>query len=145
MVKFLNCTLLTIISLSFVSRIALGANDCNPYDFCYESMGGRDPDWLGWEQSYNCGHDEAMFELSARHAGWSKNRAVIYFSASGAWSPSKCPKSNEPFGGPYCAETWNETLAGLPQWLPTVEDLAKERAALDKYYKKNPSAARFMG
>jgi len=43
------------------------------------------------EQSYNCGHDEGVFELTARWAGWSKEKGVAYFSASGAWAPNECP------------------------------------------------------
>jgi hypothetical protein len=30
-----------------VHNIAQAANNCNPSDLCYESMGGRDPDWVG--------------------------------------------------------------------------------------------------
>lgn len=30
-----------------VHNIAQSANNCNPSDLCYESMGGRDPDWVG--------------------------------------------------------------------------------------------------
>ena len=41
-----------------VHNIAQSANNCYPYDMCYESMGGLDADFIGWEQSYNCGHDE---------------------------------------------------------------------------------------
>jgi hypothetical protein len=33
-----------------VRNIAQGANNCIPYVFCYESMGGHDFDVLGWEQ-----------------------------------------------------------------------------------------------
>lgn len=33
-----------------VHNIAQGANNCIPYTFCYESMGGFDPDFMGWEQ-----------------------------------------------------------------------------------------------
>lgn len=33
-----------------VHNIAQGANNCIPYSFCYESMGGTDPDFVGWEQ-----------------------------------------------------------------------------------------------
>jgi hypothetical protein len=39
-----------------VNNIAQGANGCIPYTLCYESMGGLNPDFLGWEQSYNCGY-----------------------------------------------------------------------------------------
>jgi hypothetical protein len=41
-----------------VNNIAQGANNCIPYTLCYESMGGLNPDFVGWEQSYNCGHDD---------------------------------------------------------------------------------------
>ena len=97
-----------------VHNIAMGANACNPYDLCYESLGGVDPDWIGWEQSYNCGHDEGAFEVSARWAGWSKNPGVVYFSASGAWSPDKCPLNDKAVTGssvPYCDEDWKEADA----------------------------------
>jgi hypothetical protein len=36
-----------------VRNIAQGANDCYPSNYCYESMGGSQFDWVGWEQSYN--------------------------------------------------------------------------------------------
>ena len=46
-----------------VHNIAQGANNCIPYTMCYESMGGKDPDFVGWEQSYNCGHADDVFEV----------------------------------------------------------------------------------
>jgi hypothetical protein len=33
-----------------VHNIAQGANNCVPYILCYESMGGLNPDFIGWEQ-----------------------------------------------------------------------------------------------
>ncbi len=33
-----------------VHNIAQGANNCIPYILCYESMGGMNPDFIGWEQ-----------------------------------------------------------------------------------------------
>ena len=33
-----------------VHNIAQGANNCIPYNFCYESMGGMNPDFVAWEQ-----------------------------------------------------------------------------------------------
>lgn len=57
-----------------VRNIALGANPCYPYVFCYESMGGSDPDFINWEQSYNCGRDTPIFETAMRIAGRSKNK-----------------------------------------------------------------------
>jgi hypothetical protein len=38
-----------------VRNIAQGANNCFPSTFCYGAMGGDAPDWVNWEQSYNCG------------------------------------------------------------------------------------------
>lgn len=31
-----------------VHNIAQGANNCFPSNYCYESMGGFDPDFVGW-------------------------------------------------------------------------------------------------
>ena len=75
-----------------VHNIAHGTNKCRPSDLCYEAMGGYNADWLGWEQSFDCGRDRGIFELMARTAYW--NRAVLYFSASGGFSPGHCPPSN---------------------------------------------------
>jgi hypothetical protein len=35
------------------------------------------------------------FEMTARWAGWSKNKGIVYFSASGAWVPDSCPLNNQ--------------------------------------------------
>jgi hypothetical protein len=74
-----------------VRNIAQGANNCRPYDYCYESMGGENADFIAWEQSFNCGRDRAIFEYMARVAYWSG--AVLYYIASGGWIPSGCPPS----------------------------------------------------
>ena len=89
-----------------VHNIAQGSNDCYPYNFCYESMGGRNPDWIGWEQSYNCGRDQGVFELVARIAAWSK--AVVYYSASGGFIPDTCAPSSDPI--PWISEKWTPDL-----------------------------------
>jgi hypothetical protein len=74
----------------FARNIALGANGCRPFDLCYEAMGGMNPDWIGWEQSFNCkGAD--VFELMTRMA--MMNQALFYISASGAFLP-ECEMSN---------------------------------------------------
>lgn len=57
-----------------VHNIALGANNCFPYVLCYESMGGRDPDFINWEQSYNCGRESAIFETALRVAAMSQHK-----------------------------------------------------------------------
>ena len=124
-----------------VHNIAQGANNCSPYQLCYESMGGHDPDWIGWEQSYNCGHDDAIFELAARIAGFSKNKAVIYYSASGAWAPSSCPPSADP--KPYSDSDWTPAAANIPAWKPTAADIAKEKELLNKYATSVLAAKRF--
>lgn len=57
-----------------------------------------------------------MFEITARWAGWSKNRGLAYFSASGAWAPGSCPLNNVSVTGskvPFCDEQWKEEDAGL--------------------------------
>jgi hypothetical protein len=75
-----------------VHNIAHGTNKCRPSDLCYEAMGGDNADWIGWEQSFDCGRDKGVFELMARTAFW--NRAVVFFSASGGVVPAQCPPSN---------------------------------------------------
>jgi hypothetical protein len=126
-----------------VHNIAQGANNCLPYSFCYESMGGMDPDFVNWEQSYNCGHDDFIFELVARYSGWSKNRALIYYSASGAWAPDNCPPSKD--SPPFSSERWSPASAGLEEWLPSWEDVKEQKELLSEYNKAKPSAARFTG
>jgi len=74
-----------------VHNIAQGSNDCFPYNFCYEAMGGSNFDWIGWEQSYNCGRDNGVFETIARVAAWGK--AVMHYSASGGFIPENCKPS----------------------------------------------------
>mmetsp|Transcript_1648 Transcript_1648/g.2635 ORF Transcript_1648/g.2635 Transcript_1648/m.2635 type:complete len:589 (+) Transcript_1648:1216-2982(+) len=126
-----------------VRNIALGANNCAPYILCYESMGGMDPDFVGWEQSYNCGHDEPVFETATRIATWSANKAMVYYSASGAWTPSDCPPSTD--SPPYCSEDWTPSAAGLPEWDPSLADIMAERDLLNKFNEDHSSAARFSG
>lgn len=75
-----------------VHNIAHGTNKCRPSDLCYEAMGGDNADWIGWEQSFDCGRDKGVFELMARTAFW--NRAVVFYSASGGFVPGHCPPSN---------------------------------------------------
>jgi hypothetical protein len=75
-----------------VHNIAHGTNKCRPSDLCYEAMGGENADWIGWEQSFDCGRDRGVFELMARTAFW--NRAVVFYSASGGFVPGHCPPSN---------------------------------------------------
>lgn len=78
-----------------VHNIAQGANNCRPAANCYDSMGGDNADWIGWEQSFNCGKSKDIFELMARVAYW--NGGVAYYSASGAFIPKDCAKSTVRF------------------------------------------------
>lgn len=126
-----------------VRNIALGANNCAPYIFCYESMGGEDPDFIGWEQSYNCGRDDPIFETAARIASFSRRKAIVYYSASGAWAPDQCPPS--PLPVPYCSENWDPKSENLGLWEPSQLDIESEKAKLFKFYQDKPSAVRFMG
>ena len=61
---------------------------------------------VGWEQSYNCGRDQGVFELVARIAAWSK--AVVYYSASGGFIPDTCAPSSDPI--PWISEKWTPDL-----------------------------------
>ena len=74
-----------------VHNIAQGSNNCRPSDYCYEAMGGDNPDWISWEQSFNCGRSRDIMEMMARIAYW--NKAVIYYVASGAFLTNGCAKT----------------------------------------------------
>jgi hypothetical protein len=130
-----------------VSNIAQGANNCYPYEMCYESMGGDNPDFVGWEQSYNCGHDLPSFEITARVAGLSANRGSVYYSASGAWLPNSAPISTHT--PPYCEEEWTVESVQAPfqplkHWYPTESDLVAQKNKLNDFYKAKASYGRFL-
>lgn len=78
-----------------VHNIAQPANQCIPSDMCYIPMGGHenvtDPDWFGWEQSFNCGRQPSIFELMARIAA--HHNAIIHYHASGRFESPKCEPS----------------------------------------------------
>ena len=112
-----------------------------------------------------------MFEMTARWAGWSKSKGLIYYSASGAWAPSSCPLNNISVTGskiPFSDEFWREEDAGLTkvnnmrtpdtidptdflshliftQWLPTKRDVQNEKDIQEMFYKAHPSVSRFTG
>lgn len=109
-----------------VHNIAQGANQCLPSNWCYKSMGGqflrdrvpeeakdaagvhssvfRKADVLGWEQSFNCGREQKIFELMARVAA--DDDALLYLAASGSFeNPSKCHKSQAVV--PRIFESWH--------------------------------------
>lgn len=110
-----------------VHNIAQGANNCLPSNLCYESMGGHDPDFVAWEQSFNCGRDDGIYEIATRFAAWSKTPGSVYFSNSGSVNPTACNKSE--FKKPWSDEDWTPDMEGLPEWKPTEQDVSywKER------------------
>ena len=75
-----------------VRNIAMGANNCLPYDYCYNAQGGEGADWLSWEQSFNCGKANGIYEMMARIAWW--NKGIVYYMASGGFAPTGCGPSN---------------------------------------------------
>ena len=127
-----------------VHNIAQGANNCLPSNYCYESMGGHDPDFVGWEQSFNCGRDGKIFEIAARFAAWSKNPGSVYYANSGSINPTSCNTSE--FKKPWSDEDWTPDMEGLPEWKPTVSDVKywKDRYNF-AYTKSGSTSSRFGG
>eukprot|EP00602_Paraphysomonas_sp_CaronLab_P002960 CAMPEP_0185031420 /NCGR_PEP_ID=MMETSP1103-20130426/18883_1 /TAXON_ID=36769 /ORGANISM="Paraphysomonas bandaiensis, Strain Caron Lab Isolate" /LENGTH=564 /DNA_ID=CAMNT_0027566945 /DNA_START=110 /DNA_END=1804 /DNA_ORIENTATION=- len=126
-----------------VRNIAQGNNQCFPSDYCYEAMGGYDPDFVGWEQSFNCGHNEGYFEMAARFALWSRNPGSVYYSPSGTGSiGGGCPPSK--YTPPYSSEEWTEKSAGMNPWKPSRDDVREQRAQFFRSFEKiGPTARRF--
>lgn len=125
-----------------VRNIAQGSNDCYPYNLCYEAMGGDEPDWIGWEQSYNCGRDNGVFELIARVAAW--NKAIIYYSASGGFIPDTCLPSTDSI--PYISEKWVPELVGIKGiGNVTLDQIRAKRDDLAEWYDDGNSIAKFVG
>ena len=126
-----------------VHNIAQGANNCLPSNVCFESMGGHDPDFVGWEQSFNCGRDEKIFELTTRFAAWSKTPGSAYFSNSGSVNPNHCNISE--FKKPWSDEDWTPDLEGLPAWNPTPDDVKYWRERYNFAYTKGGSTSQRFG
>lgn len=126
-----------------VYNIAQRANQCRPYDYCYEAMGVEGADWFGWEQSYNCGRDQGFFEVVARLAGW--NKALVYYSASGGVGASECSPSTDPV--PWISEKWTPALAVPPlsRYAPNISEIRTLRDELDLWNRDGGSADRFTG
>ena len=125
-----------------VHNIAQGSNDCYPYNFCYNAMGGDNADWIGWEQSYNCGRDKGVFELIARVAAW--NKAVIYYSASGGFVPDTCAPSKDPV--PWISEKWTPESSGIVGVTRlSRDDVATKRKELQEWFEDGDSVGKFVG
>ena len=133
-----------------VHNIAHGQNQCRPSNLCYNAMGGDNADWLGWEQSFNCGRDRGIFELMTRLAYW--NKALLYFSASGGFAPGHCPKSNDTI--PWISEEWSPEAEPMFQpnyrpntyrpYAPNHTQVLAFRDLLHAFYEENNAAARFV-
>jgi len=126
-----------------VHNIAQGANNCLPSNVCYESMGGHDPDFVAWEQSFNCGRDEKIYEIATRFAAWSKTPGSVYFSNSGSFNPTACNASE--FAKPWSDEDWTPDMEGLPEWKPTSEDVKYWKNRYDFAYTKGGSTSQRFG
>ncbi|KAJ1429011.1 hypothetical protein B484DRAFT_449606, partial [Ochromonadaceae sp. CCMP2298] len=109
--------LLAAVGVDLVVRnIAQGANNCRPYEYCYDSMGGEGSDFIQWEQSFNCGRDRSTFEYMARLAAWSN--ATLYYMASGGWIPQGCSPTQE--AKMRLAEDWVPADAGIATQIPPL-------------------------
>ena len=65
---------------------------------------------------------------------------LVYYSASGAWSPKDCPPSTEHV--PYCSDKWTPAIAGLAEWNATIEKVLLEKEMLLKFNEAKPSSSR---
>lgn len=65
--------------------------DCRLSNYCFDTMGGNDADFIGWENSFDCGDAKDAYEFIARVAYWHK--AVLYYSSSGGFPLNDCPPS----------------------------------------------------
>ena len=131
-----------------VHNIAHGNNPCRPSNLCYNAMGGDRADWLQWEQSFNCGRDPGVFELMARVAYW--NKAVMFYSASGGFTPSHCPPSNDTI--PWISEQWspeneplfrNQSPGGYHPYAPNHTAVLALRERLNAFFEESSSVGRF--
>jgi hypothetical protein len=152
-----------------VHNIAQSANQCIPSELCYNSMGGENADFIGWEQSFNCGRETSMFEVIARIAGF--QNAVLHFAASGSESVDECADSKtQP---PRISEQWSPEVdeeiqadlkarGGARQrvlddsgaatehipytpYVPTKEVVSKFKDVLTHWGEKANSVSRFAG
>eukprot|EP00602_Paraphysomonas_sp_CaronLab_P010572 CAMPEP_0185031500 /NCGR_PEP_ID=MMETSP1103-20130426/19009_1 /TAXON_ID=36769 /ORGANISM="Paraphysomonas bandaiensis, Strain Caron Lab Isolate" /LENGTH=548 /DNA_ID=CAMNT_0027567043 /DNA_START=103 /DNA_END=1749 /DNA_ORIENTATION=+ len=120
-----------------VRNIAQGANDCMPSNLCYESMGGYDGDFFGWEQSFNCGRDPSFAETVAYLAG--VNRASFYQPSSGSWVPSACNMSE--YSIPYSSEDWTPSVVGLEPFAPSAAEIQSLKKQMVDMHALTPSGA----
>jgi len=123
-----------------VRNIAMGANNCLPSDHCYNAQGGDNADWISWEQSFNCGKANNIFETMMRVAAF--NKAVVYFTASGGFMPTGCGPSNDSI--PWIMEHWTPEAVGITdKYTPTRNDTQSVRNTLHEFYMEGNSVTRF--
>ena len=101
-------------------------------------MGGLDPEFVSWEQGYNCGHSPDVWELVGRIAYGSKHRGLAHYVSSGSFKPV-CPAAAT--SPAYSDALWTPASAGITAWRPTPEDLYKERLELNRFYAAGGSVA----
>ena len=135
-----------------VRNIAQGANNCLPYNYCQAAMGGDTPDFLNWEQSFNCGKAPHVYEMSMREASWSDS--ILFFSASGAFNPTECKpmpldsNSTTAEAGvrtkmAWTHEQWTPAKAGLRVGQPIPHDYQNNDNYLaHDYYPYYPNASK---
>eukprot|EP00596_Hydrurales_sp_CCMP1899_P002357 CAMPEP_0119036640 /NCGR_PEP_ID=MMETSP1177-20130426/4488_1 /TAXON_ID=2985 /ORGANISM="Ochromonas sp, Strain CCMP1899" /LENGTH=265 /DNA_ID=CAMNT_0006996807 /DNA_START=719 /DNA_END=1513 /DNA_ORIENTATION=- len=79
----------------------------------------------------------------ARLTGPTSDRALVYYSSSGAFSSIKCPPSNSTPA--YSSEEhWDPTVVGLPLWRPSQTDLEAEKIELNTFNTARSSSARYL-
>lgn len=123
-----------------VHNIAQGANNCRPSIYCYEAMGGFKPDWIGWEQSFNCGRSRDIFELFARIAY--EYEAVAFYTASGAFLPKECDKSTDKI--PWTFEEWTPEIEGITdKYTMSPEGVAKHKLQQNSWFDDGNAVSRF--
>ena len=118
-----------------VRNIAQGGNDCLPSNLCY-GIGSSKPDWISWEQSFNCGRAADIFELISRYAGF--HRAIMFFMASGGAS-KECPPSTDPI--PVMDENW--TPSNHDAYSPTQNAVHDLKETLNKNFEHGNPVGRF--
>ena len=68
-----------------VRNVAIGNNQCMPYDLCVRTFAGDDADMVVWEQAFDChaNHRGDLFERFVREALLLPSKPLVVFSDSG--------------------------------------------------------------
>ena len=83
-----------------------------------------------------------MFSVATFHC--CDSAGVVYFSASGAWTPTGNLSKYSP---PYCDEDWTVTSVTDPPlkpWHPSAVDLAAVRTKLNAFHGGGGSYSRYV-